>query len=79
MEHLLYADAKNCALGMAVAEKVFLKDIPGGLFADLLTEMNRKGAGKDEDGGSGDKYSNRCISAIFANSFMGRDWMLMAL
>ena len=49
---------------MAVAEKVSLKNIPGGLFADLLTAMNRKGAGKDEDGGSGDKYSNMRISDL---------------
>ncbi|KAL7525731.1 hypothetical protein ACHAWF_001485 [Thalassiosira exigua] len=53
MDNLLYADAKNCALlkeavidfvaenGDDVLENVSLKDIPGGMFADLLTAVTR--------------------------------------
>ena len=53
MEHLLYADAKNCALlkeavmdfivehKVEVLEKVSLKDAPGGLLADVLAAMAR--------------------------------------
>lgn len=53
MDNLLYADAKNCALlketvidfvvknGEDVLKKVCLKDVPGGIFADLLTAVTR--------------------------------------
>ena len=58
MEHLLYADSKNCAFlkeavmdfvasnEVEVIEKVSLKDVPGGMFADLLTAVE-KGKKKD--------------------------------
>ena len=58
MDNLLYADSKNCALlkeavidfmvenGQGVLEKVSLKDVPGGMFADLLTAVTR---GKEKD------------------------------
>ena len=54
MDNLLYADSKNCALlkeavidfvvenGKDVLEKVSLKDVPAGVFSDLLTAMTRK-------------------------------------
>ncbi|KAL7548116.1 hypothetical protein ACHAWF_011407 [Thalassiosira exigua] len=59
LENLLYAESRNCALlkeavmdfivenGDEVEAKVSLKDIPSGLFADLLNTMNRgkKGSG----------------------------------
>ncbi|KAL7550323.1 hypothetical protein ACHAWF_013564, partial [Thalassiosira exigua] len=53
MENLLYADAKNCALlkeavidyvlenDEYVLENASLKDMPGGMFADLLTAVAR--------------------------------------
>ena len=61
MDNLLYAESKNCALlkeavmdfivanSLEVAKKVSLNDVPRGLFADLLTAMNRgkqNGAGE---------------------------------
>ena len=54
MDNLLYADSKNCALlkeavidfavqnGQDVLKNVSLKDVPGGVFADLLTAMTRE-------------------------------------
>jgi hypothetical protein len=59
VELLLYADSKNCALlkeatidfmaenAVKVLEKVSLKDVPGGLYADLLAAMVRIG-GEDK-------------------------------
>ena len=61
MDNLHYADSKNCALlkeavmdfivanSLEVAEKVSLKDVPPGLFADLLTAMNM---GKQKEDGN---------------------------
>ncbi|KAL7527599.1 hypothetical protein ACHAWF_002238 [Thalassiosira exigua] len=61
LENILYADSKNCALlkeavmdfivenGDEVEEKVSFKDIPSGLFVDLLNAMNR---GKKKDAGN---------------------------
>ena len=58
IDNLLYADSKNCALlkeavidfvvenSKDVLKKVSLKDVPGGVFADLLTAMARE---KNED------------------------------
>ena len=58
IDNLLYADSKNCALlkeavidfvvenSKDVLKKVSLKDVPGGVFADLLTAVAR---GKNED------------------------------
>lgn len=60
MEHLLYADAKNCPLlketvidfavenGDDVLDKVSLKDLPPGMYTDLFVSMMRwkKGNGK---------------------------------
>ena len=54
MDLLLYADSKNCALLKEAVidfivenkddmlQKVVLKDVPGGLFAELLAAMSRK-------------------------------------
>ena len=54
MDNLLYADSKNCALlkeavidfvvenGEDVLKKVSLENVPGGVFADLLTAMTRE-------------------------------------
>ena len=54
MGNLLYADSKNCALlkeavidfvvenGEDVLKKVSLENVPGGVFADLLTAVTRK-------------------------------------
>ncbi|KAL7540971.1 hypothetical protein ACHAWF_006829 [Thalassiosira exigua] len=64
VDNLLYADAKNCALlkeaavdflaehGAEALKSVSLKDVPGGMFADLLTVMtrNRERGGKAGDG-----------------------------
>ncbi|KAL7515794.1 hypothetical protein ACHAWF_000004, partial [Thalassiosira exigua] len=63
MDNLLYADAKNCALlkeaaidfvaehGAEVLKAVSLKNVTGGMFADLLTVMTRN---KERDGKAGD-------------------------
>ena len=60
-DNLHYADSKNCALlkeavmdfivanSLEVADKVSLKDVPPGLFADLLTAMNM---GKQKEDGN---------------------------
>ena len=54
MDNLLYADSKNCALlkeavidfvvenGEDVLKKVSLENVPGGVFADLLTAVTRE-------------------------------------
>mmetsp|Transcript_7543 Transcript_7543/g.17094 ORF Transcript_7543/g.17094 Transcript_7543/m.17094 type:complete len:399 (-) Transcript_7543:67-1263(-) len=78
MEHLLYADSKNCALlkesvmdfiannEVEVLENVSLKDLPGGMFADLLTAVAR-GKKKDAanmDGSSDEQYSTMRISDL---------------
>ncbi|KAL7536871.1 hypothetical protein ACHAXR_007453 [Thalassiosira sp. AJA248-18] len=64
MEHLLYADAMNCVLlkeavmdfivenRAEVLQNVSLKDVPGGLFGDLLTATMIR----DSDEG-GDEFS----------------------
>jgi len=76
MDNLLYADSKNCALlketvmdfivenGQDVLEKVSLKDVPGGMFADLLTAMTR-GKKKDTNTGEdGDELSTMRVSEL---------------
>ncbi|KAL7540021.1 hypothetical protein ACHAXR_009848 [Thalassiosira sp. AJA248-18] len=61
MEHLLYADAMNCALlkeavmdfivenRAEVLEKVSLNDAPGGVLADLLAASIRRDSGGADD------------------------------
>ena len=69
MELLLYADAMDCALlketvmdfivdnGNDVLQNVPLKDVPGGLFGDLLAATAR-GKEKDAATESGDKFTS---------------------
>mmetsp|Transcript_26677 Transcript_26677/g.49043 ORF Transcript_26677/g.49043 Transcript_26677/m.49043 type:complete len:404 (-) Transcript_26677:70-1281(-) len=77
MEHLLYADAKNCALmkesvmdfivkhKVEVLEKVSLKDIPGGMFADILAAMARGEKENESEQSSGnDQLSTMRISDL---------------
>ena len=79
MDNLLYADSKNCALlkeavidfmvenGQGVLEKVSLKDVPGGMFADLLTAVTR-GKKKDTNTGEdGDELSTMRVSELRKN------------
>jgi hypothetical protein len=70
VELLLYADSKNCALlkeaamdfmavnAVKVLEKVSLKDVPGGLYSDLLAAMVRIGG---EDKRIADSSTNSSI------------------
>mmetsp|Transcript_15058 Transcript_15058/g.24505 ORF Transcript_15058/g.24505 Transcript_15058/m.24505 type:complete len:409 (+) Transcript_15058:101-1327(+) len=79
MEHLLYADAKNCALmkesvmdfivenTAEVLEKVSLKDLPGGptMFADILAAMARGEKENESEQSSGnDQLSTMRISDL---------------
>lgn len=77
VDHLLYADSKNCALlketavdfmlenKVEVLKKVSMQDIPGGLFTDLLAAVAR---GEEATSGnvasSEDKYSTMRVSAL---------------
>eukprot|EP00579_Thalassiosira_antarctica_P010319 CAMPEP_0201917034 /NCGR_PEP_ID=MMETSP0903-20130614/6522_1 /ASSEMBLY_ACC=CAM_ASM_000552 /TAXON_ID=420261 /ORGANISM="Thalassiosira antarctica, Strain CCMP982" /LENGTH=387 /DNA_ID=CAMNT_0048453013 /DNA_START=14 /DNA_END=1177 /DNA_ORIENTATION=+ len=75
MELLLYAHDKNCALlketvidfivenGDDVLDNVSLKDVPGGLFADLLTAVTR-GKRKAALKGSGDYFRTMRVSDL---------------
>ncbi|KAL7527391.1 hypothetical protein ACHAXR_001934 [Thalassiosira sp. AJA248-18] len=72
MDHLLYADALNCALLKEVAinfvvenrteviEKVSLKDVSGGLFGDILLAIMRK----DSAGAGVDDLNSLCITDL---------------
>ena len=65
MEHLLYADSKNCALlketvmdfiaenDAEVLQKVSFTDLPGGstMFTDILTSVARRNREEDDDSG----------------------------
>ena len=77
MDNLLFADSKNCALlKEAVMEfvvenvddvykKISFDDVPGHLMKDLLSAMQRKGAGKKGNGNkSRDKYTTMKISDL---------------
>ncbi|KAL7547731.1 hypothetical protein ACHAWF_011019 [Thalassiosira exigua] len=76
MDNLLYADAKNCALlkeavidfvvenDEDVLEKVSLKDMPGGMFADLLTAMARAKKKDANAEGDGVKLSTMRVSEL---------------
>ena len=74
MEHLLYADAKNCALlkeavmdfiienGVEILEKVSLQDLSEVSGPDLLTAMSR---GKKKSGSAGgDQFSTMRVSEL---------------
>lgn len=70
MDLLLYADSKNCALLKEavidfivenkddILQKVALKDVPGGLFAELLAAMSRK------EKKAGSSEGNSCSMSI---------------
>ena len=77
MDILLHADAKNCALlkeavmdfivenSAEVLEKVSMKDIPGGMFADMLAAVARGDKKKVIDkGGKEDQFSTMRISDL---------------
>lgn len=80
MEHLLYADSKNCALlkeavmdfivenDVHVLEKVSLRDLPGGptLFADVLSAMARgkMKSGSEDRSNEKDQFSTMRISDL---------------
>ena len=77
MDILLHADAKNCALlkeavmdfivenSVEVLEKVSMKDIPGGMFADMLAAVARGGKKKViNKGGKEDQFSTMRISDL---------------
>ena len=76
MDNLLYADSKNCALlkeavidfvvknGQDVLEKVSLKDVPGGVFADLLPAMTREKNKATSVESTGDKFTTMRVSEL---------------
>jgi hypothetical protein len=75
MDNLLCAGSKNCALlkeavtdfvvknGQDVLEKVSLKDVPGGVFADLLTAMTRE-KNKASNVETGDQVTTMRVSEL---------------
>ena len=76
VDHLLYADSKNCALlkeaavdfmlenKVEVLKKVSMQDIPGGLFTDLLAAVTRGEEATSENvTSSEDKYITMRVSA----------------
>ena len=75
MDNLLYAESKNCALlkesvmdfiienSVEVAKKVALNEVPPGLFADLLTAMNREKQ-KDAVGSNGEDLSTMRVDDL---------------
>ena len=77
MEHLLYADAKNCALlkeaamdffaqnKVEVLKKVSLKDLPEGLFTAMLVAMGQEdGAGGHAAGTARDRLRTMRVSDL---------------
>jgi len=78
MDNLLYSESMNCALlkeavidfvvenGKDVLEKVSLKDVPGSVFADLLTAVTRDKEEKNSDTekSSGDQFSTMRVSEL---------------
>ena len=76
MDNLLYAEAKNCALlkeavidfavenGQDVLEKVPLKDVPGGVFADILAAVTREKKSDTTTGVEGDQLSTMRVNEL---------------
>ena len=78
MEHLLYADSKNCALlkeaamdfvvknKIEILEKVPLNDLPQGIGADMLAAMARGEKKSESTAGSGgsNELTMMCISEL---------------
>ena len=75
LDHLLYADAKTCALlkevvmdfivenGDDVLEKVSFDDVPGYMMKDLLTAVTR-GKKKDDDSSDAGNYNTMRVSTL---------------
>mmetsp|Transcript_23964 Transcript_23964/g.45774 ORF Transcript_23964/g.45774 Transcript_23964/m.45774 type:complete len:247 (-) Transcript_23964:85-825(-) len=75
MDHLLYADAKNCALlkeavvdfivenKLEVLERVSLRDAPGGLLADVLAAVAR-GDRRSKDTSGGNDEDEQLLSTM---------------
>ncbi|KAL7531207.1 hypothetical protein ACHAWF_003674 [Thalassiosira exigua] len=76
MDNLLYADAVNCALlkeaaidfvaehGAEVLKSVSLKDVTGGMFADLLAAMTRNKERGGKAGHGAVELSTMCVSEL---------------